>query len=442
MALLRDAQARAKRIDLAYFRKSHPFRRWKFVLSIALPAAGALWIAAVAAQGDERIYTSGPVSTRHSMLETQCSSCHTSSWASRYTDPAGWQAKLDAACLACHDGPVHHANATALVRGGASSNCSSCHVEHEGASRLARVGDRHCTSCHADLRTTGPEPHPAACPAGAGHAVHPRIRSFSDGHPEFAALAKKAADPSIVAFNHAVHLGPDTPQKRELLQSQLKALAGRRGVEKAADGSARLACAYCHEAPAPGAMMAPVHFESHCRDCHGMSFKGEKLPHVTPQEVRDFLRSRLAKEKLTADDLAVQVNVEAETQVYESDPNSCQKCHKVDRGDVSPEAPPPALKRTGLRPGGPGREGTPRRWFVHSTFDHGTHRELRCTECHAGAETSKLTSDLLLPTQASCLRCHSPQGGVSAACVTCHTFHDKSRDRAGDGRLRIGEVVK
>ena len=32
MALLRDTKARAKRIDLTYFRQLSPFRRWKRAL--------------------------------------------------------------------------------------------------------------------------------------------------------------------------------------------------------------------------------------------------------------------------------------------------------------------------------------------------------------------------------------------------------------------------
>ena len=116
MALLRDTKARAKRIDLNYFRRLSPFARWKRGLSIALPAAALAWVIAMAARGDERIYNSGSISTRHRMLENQCGSCHTTPWALRYTSKAEWQEKLDAACLRCHDGPVHHLNATDLMR--------------------------------------------------------------------------------------------------------------------------------------------------------------------------------------------------------------------------------------------------------------------------------------------------------------------------------------
>jgi hypothetical protein len=441
MALLRDAKARAKRIDLAYFRRLHPFRRWRRILSIAAPVAAAAWIAAMAARGDERIYNSGALAARHSMLETKCASCHATPWAMRYTDPAGWQEKLDQACLKCHDGPVHHLNATGFARGPkgheTAARCSQCHVEHKDAPRLARVGDRNCTTCHADLKTNGREPHPAACPVGAGHAIHARIERFDRGHPEFALLEKKAPDPSVVSFNHAVHLHPDTAPKRELIQSQLKKISGKRGVEGAADGTLALGCAYCHTPTPPGAYMAPLLYETHCMDCHAVKLKDEHVPHRAPDVVRDFLRSRLAATAKGPDALAEQVT-EAEIPLYTSDPDGCMKCHKTDLGPNFPAAPP-VVSRTGLRPG---TDGAPRRWFAHATFNHEAHRELRCLECHAAADGSRLTSDVLMPSQGLCVRCHGPAGGVAYTCATCHLYHDKSRERPAEGRLRVGDVVK
>lgn len=444
MAVARDAKARAKRIDLAYFQKPHRFRRWKGILSVVAPALAAAWIAAMALKRDERIYTSGPMSPRHAMLETRCESCHTSPWAERYTNPAEWQDRLDRACLVCHDAPVHHDVVAGFTRGPkgheTSARCSLCHLEHKDLPRLAEVRDRHCVACHADLPAAGSEPHAAACPVGSKHEIQRKIAGFADGHPEFALVAKKIPDPTAVAFNHAVHLHPDTSLKKELLQSQLAKLPGRRGVEKAADGSLALGCSSCHRPTPTGESMAPLHYETHCRDCHALKLKDQKVPHEAPDVVRDFLRSRLSKEGKGGDALAEQVT-EAEIPLYTSDPDGCMKCHKTDLGADFP-ASPPVVARTGLRRGPPGQDGEPRRWFVHSFFSHETHRELRCLECHAGADTSRLTADLLLPSQALCLKCHSPAGGVPDGCSTCHVFHDRSRARAGEGPLRIRDVSK
>ena len=67
---------RAKRIELHYFKHLYPFRRWKLILTIAVPAIAAAWLLVMAARGDQRVYTSGPVSTGHAMFGVQCAQCH------------------------------------------------------------------------------------------------------------------------------------------------------------------------------------------------------------------------------------------------------------------------------------------------------------------------------------------------------------------------------
>jgi hypothetical protein len=443
MALLRDTKARAKRIDLTYFRTPGAFQRWKRMLSMLLPAAGAVWVIAMAARGDERMYNSGMISTRHAMLENKCGSCHTTPWALRYTKPDEWQERLDLACLTCHEAPVHHKNANGMVRTReghtSSARCSQCHLEHKGAMRLADVSDRTCTQCHADLKTSGPEPHPKSCPAGADHTIHRKILSFENGHPEFALISMKAKDPTVLAFNHAIHLNPDTPLRRDLIQKQLKTLSGRRGVDPLGKGLT-LGCSYCHQTVPAGDAMAPVLYEAHCRDCHPLKTDGDKMPHVAPDLLRDFLRSRAAKKGAAGDALTEKLT-EAEIPVYTSDPDGCMKCHKTDLGSDFPNSPP-VVTRTGIRSSAPGQENLPRHWFSHSLFNHDTHRELVCVDCHQGVTMSKETSDLLQPGRQVCLKCHSDAGAVSSACVTCHRFHDRTLDHPRDGRLHIGDVVR
>jgi hypothetical protein len=443
MALLRDTKARAKRIDLTYFRTPGAFQRWKRILSMLLPGAGAVWVIAMAVGGDERMYNSGMISTRHAMLENKCGSCHTTPWALRYTKPDEWQERLDLACLTCHEAPVHHKNANGMVRTReghtSSARCSQCHLEHKGAMRLADVSDRTCTQCHADLKTSGSEPHPKSCPAGADHTIHRKILSFENGHPEFALISMKAKDPTVLAFNHAIHLNPDTPLRRDLIQKQLKTLSGRRGVDPLGKGLT-LGCSYCHQTVPAGDAMAPVLYEAHCRDCHPLKTDGDKMPHVAPDLLRDFLRSRAAKKGAAGDALTEKLT-EAEIPVYTSDPDGCMKCHKTDLGSDFPNSPP-VVTRTGIRSSAPGQENLPRHWFSHSFFNHDTHRELVCVDCHQGVTMSKETSDLLQPGLQVCLKCHSAAGAVSSACVTCHRFHDRTLDHPRDGRLHIGDVVR
>jgi hypothetical protein len=71
------------------------------------------------------------------------------------------------------------------------------------------------------------------------------------------------------------------------------------------------------------------------------------------------------------------------------------------------------------------------RWMPHAHFDHAKHATVAsCRDCHAVAEASQLTSDVLMPTKESCATCHGPGGKAEKAssCMTCHTYH------APDGR--------
>ena len=99
---------RAKRIALNYFKRPHPFRRWRFILSVAAPLVAGLWLLVYAGQGDQRIYNSGTVSTAHQMFETDCKVCHGPGPAPGATTLAGvgptgyWARVSDNACTACH----------------------------------------------------------------------------------------------------------------------------------------------------------------------------------------------------------------------------------------------------------------------------------------------------------------------------------------------------
>ena len=74
--------------------------------------------------------------------------------------------------------------------------CSSCHVEHRGAVRLAATADSGCTQCHADLKSKD------------GVIRFDRsISGFDRHHPEFAAV-RSGRDPGTMNLNHFVHLQP------------------------------------------------------------------------------------------------------------------------------------------------------------------------------------------------------------------------------------------
>ena len=127
--------------------------------------------------------------------------------------------------------------------------------------------------------------------------------------------------------------------------------------------------------------------------------------------------------------------------------NQCNKCHRVEGDFPSLTAGPVGRP---LRTSPTGISTSPRRWFVHSTFDHRSHRNLSCTSCHARAPESEKTSDVLSPdiawtgshsARVSCTDCHHKPfaGSLGAAsnCITCHVFHDRSEEPAAGPAERL-----
>src|SRR3981189_2210458 len=143
----RTTKKLAKRIDLQYFARPHPFRRWRFWLSVAVPLIALTWFLAQRAQGGQKVYSSGGLSPSHAVFTQQCALCHVAqagAFSARVTDKA---------CLACHDAPLHHANQTF------TPEVSISRWGHKGATLLQATADTACTQCHADLRTRDGQPH-------------------------------------------------------------------------------------------------------------------------------------------------------------------------------------------------------------------------------------------------------------------------------------------
>lgn len=438
---IRTAKSLAQRIDLEYFKRPHPFRRWKFLLSLALPAAAAVWVVAATVAGYHKPYSAGPMSPAHSFAGKRCEVCHA-------TNAGFFGRKVkDEACKSCHDGPVHQARQTF------TPSCASCHIEHRGTARLAEVSDRLCTQCHGDLH------------ARDGHARYEtRVVNFNSAHPEFAPL-RAGKDPGTVKLDHEVHLK-----------------AGLKGPH----GAVQMACADCHRPPADArpwpyaaaslqpvasagsdplapqptrAYMAPVSYEKHCAACHLLNFDrrfSESVPHKEPKAVHEFVVTKLT-EYIAAHPEAVhqvevpvkripEVRIEARPardaadwvgmRVAEAEQllwrKTCKECHTLKFGGVLPEVPKAQITV---------------RWLPHSVFSHEPHRMLDCAACHTQAPKSKETSDLLLPSIATCRQCHAsqqatPTDAAQARCSECHQYHDWSKQTPVNGRYTIPKLLK
>src|SRR5882762_1771590 len=174
MQRIRTTKERARRIDLMYFARPHWLRQWRFWLSLAIPLVALGWLFTMHAQGGQRAFSSGQLSLSHAVFTRQCELCH-------LHQSGYFQNVADKACLSCHDAPAHNAAQTFTPA------CSSCHVEHKGALRLAATADSVCTQCHASLDSR----------SGDLHVVR-SIDTFGNDHPEFAALREGTRDPGSI----------------------------------------------------------------------------------------------------------------------------------------------------------------------------------------------------------------------------------------------------
>jgi hypothetical protein len=354
--------------------------------------------------------------------------------------------RMDVSCLACHGAQAfHHADVAA------NASCPVCHREHEGAGPMAAVDGRTCVACHGDpaqmhaaaLLSAGMSPvlfardfppgqvvHSVERPAGGLTEV---ITSFAVDHPEFRVLRDHSADTNTLRFDHRLHLtGSDIPL---------------------VDGHA-LDCSYCHKPDASGAYMARTTFEQSCRACHTLDFDernpGMKLPHGDAAFVRAYLRSlpvqyadyasralgitgrheidAFVRRQLGSLQSRMRTVDELERTVFLSDGRTepvaavgrigavararfegCALCHEVAwRENAAPIVTAPQ---------------TPDRWLPGATFNHAMHSAMACSECHAAA-SSERTSDVILPSKQSCVRCHSPEGGAANTCTSCHIYHN------------------
>jgi hypothetical protein len=431
----------AQRIDLDYFKHPHPFRRLRAVLSICVPVVALLWLGWYALGRNNRVYSSGKMSSAHAVLTAQCSSCHVkeaNSFSAKATDKS---------CDSCHDAPFHHANQVF------TPTCASCHREHRGHLRLAVTADISCTQCHANLRTIGASTH-----------FTTDITRFNGGHPEFAILHNRGSDPGTIKLNHFVHLkrnlrGPNGPVQLDCedCHRTVRPEAGFRFGSSQAQDVPIAQKAIPPSMDASRAYMSPVTYAKHCIACHGLQFDArfqESVPHDTPEVIHAFLvqkfqqyipnhpaelRETASHRNIPQKPIPPDVRVLTPQQwvtlrVGESEEllwrKTCAQCHAL---SFKANAALPTVAKSHIT----------QRWFQHAVFDHDTHKFMKCVECHASALKSQETADVLLPGIQTCERCH--RGGREAAesrCFECHTYHDWKMEKPVKGTFTLSASAR
>jgi hypothetical protein len=457
----------AQRIDLNYFKRPTGLKRAKFWLSVGALALALVWIGWHGFARDSRVYSSGRMSEAHAVLEKECTACHVQT-AGAFSAKAA-----DSACLACHDGPMHHSTQTN------SPGCAECHTEHRGRVSIVAAKNESCAQCHGDLKTSG---------GAARYAAH--IHSFEDGHPEFAALrsfgALPASNPGTIMVNHAIHMkpirhGPNGPNVQlecgdchqpgavsaDWNYADAKYTAANTSYSQQDEVLALRSGALGRPIPRSGReLMAPVRFAYACAGCHSLSFDkrfDEGVPHDKPEVVHAFLVKKFGEfiaahpgevrvvrdpgRDLTGKPLAPEVRVLTPTQwVAERTAEgedllwrkTCKQCHALstaerERGtrilqsNRRSDEPPDSGTSAGRLPE-IARASVTLQWMPHAKFDHDAHRGFSCVGCHEKALNSTVTSDVLLPGIATCRACHAPgPEHAESRCFECHTYHDWSK---------------
>lgn len=448
MPRTRTTKKLAQRIDMDYFKRRHPLRRWRFLLSVALPALALAYLAWQAVRGDRRVYSAGTLAPAHAVLTRQCAACHATQ--------AGFfsEQTADQKCIACHDGAIHHSAQTF------TPSCASCHAEHRGAIRLAATSDAACTQCHANLTTRG-----------SARQFTRTIASFADGHPEFAVLRSGHGDPGTIQLNHYRHLqsnllGPKGPVQMVCADCH-RPPADANQPWPYGDAQNRIAAAPAVAATsakpdplasaAARAYMAVPTYARTCAACHTLQFDKslpDGVPHDTPEVIHTFVVAKLhayiaehaadlrvprdptrdLPEKLIPSDFRVLTPPEWVAERTAEDEallwrKTCKQCHMLifSGGAALPKVAPSNF--------------TPR-YMPHANFDHSQHGLVSCTSCHAAATTSQQTSDLLLPGIATCRACHRPGTETAESrCFECHTYHDPAQRKPAHSTFSLSDLA-
>lgn len=373
-------------------------------------------------------WDAGPLTRGHQPIAERCEACHR----------APFERVPDEACKKCHvaSATPDHLAASAILQGMTlGTRCAECHRDHRGEGALVRTDSSLCVNCHGAIGSLYPR------------TKLPAISDFGSDHPPFALSIVSAGSGEIV---RSVPRAPGAVVEASGLKFPHATHLAKKGI-RTPSGVRVLECSQCHKLDPAGARFEPIRMVGNCSECHRLEFEPtatkRQVPHGKPAEILTVLREfystvalgdtpidvtlendllrRPAVEPARVERLRARAWAEQKAQAVASDlieRRLCAQCHVVVRGAGEPptERAPWTVQPVKLTS----------RWLPGAAFDHRSHQQSPCEKCH-DVRASKVSSDIAIPTLATCRTCHSGAavvaGKIPSPCETCHSFHQHAK---------------
>ena len=391
-------------------------------------------------------WNAGSLSNTHRAFATDCTACH----------QAAFRAVPDVACLACHGGVGAHIEKTAELGPMRAAieerRCTHCHEEHRGLRGMVIREASLCVECHRTLADSAPG------------ARLENVGGFPTGHPQFRpTLVADAAKKTLV--RQEIGANPP-PEDHPGLHFSHAAHLVKGGFPTL--GYKEMRCADCHIAEPGGEGFQPITYDKQCRSCHALKFDRADLPwadatvpHGDDSGIVAAVWNYYAAKALVGgpapadpapppvarqaagaapppamaappDDVRGRVAAAARSalrNVILDDKRGCAYCHfgTGTNGAFEPDKflpmPMSPVATRQIRIVAPVLMET--RFLPKARFDHASHTASNCEDCH-NARKSERASDVLIPGEATCERCHGAENAAlqsQSTCITCHVFH-------------------
>ncbi len=245
-----------KQLDLLTVAKRVP-SIYVWTLAVIIPVL--IFLLAAPIMGlNEPIWESGPMTSSHKFLQTNCRSCH----------EKNFEMVADESCKKCHDMGDHVEFLTSHSK--FNEKCGSCHREHIDDDALILTKSDLCLHCHANIQEVNSD------------SEYPAINGFNRTHPDFELVRTNKVDRSKLKLNHKYHLHEVSIDIKD--ENDSTKIVGKRFME----------CSDCHVPDKNGEYMDPITFDKYCASCHKLKMGGAaymlRVPHVKTNLVRTFLK--------------------------------------------------------------------------------------------------------------------------------------------------------